>query len=195
MIGEQTANHVPVFPLLFDSGNASTHDPRCRQSRQARGNRRADRGGAARRSGPLSGSQLPVGAESRRGHAVRMDAEPVPRLHPRVPLLLCAPVSRAVRNERRRRVRVGHPGQAQSRRRADARARSSVVEAGTTSPSAPRPTPTSRLKAHYKLTRGAIEALTRASHADRARHERPDGRPGRRRPAGALARRQPARST
>ena len=63
-------------------------------------------GAAARRRRALSGNHLPVGAEPRQGHAVQLDAEPVSRLHPRLPLLLRAPLPDAVRARPGRRVLV-----------------------------------------------------------------------------------------
>ena len=99
-------------PLLFDLG---AHTPTTRRiadlvreggtAALTEGERRADE---ARYQEVTCRSAL----NRVRGHAVQLDAESLPRLHARLSLLLRAPLSHAVRNERRRRVRVGDSGEA-----------------------------------------------------------------------------------
>ena len=149
------------FPLLFDLGPPSPTTRDIARHRQGRRHRRADRGGAPRRRGALPGSHLPLGAEPRQGDAVRLDAEPVSRLHARLPLLLRAPLSRAVRDGRRRRVRVGHPREAATSSRCS-RA-SSIGRRGRArwSRSAPPPIRISRSRGTTSCRAASIQALTR----------------------------------
>ena len=129
------------------------------------------------------------------GMPIRLDAEPLPRLHARLPLLLRAPLPRPVRDERRRRVRVGDSGEAATSSRSLTRA-SSIVRRGraSTSRSAPRPTRTSRSRATTSSRGIAIEALARGD-ADRAHHQGTDGRARPRRPAPSSRARRAAPST
>ena len=73
-------------------------DRRPGQSRRRRGAHRRD---PPRRRGAVPGGAVPLGAEPREGDAVRVDAQPVPRLHARLPLLLRPPLPDAVRARRR----------------------------------------------------------------------------------------------
>ena len=101
---------------------------------------------------------MPLGAEPGTRHALQLDAESVSRLHARLPLLLRAPVSDAVRARPRRSVLIGDLRQDQPRRGAEAGARQTLLDAelvavGTaTDPYQP-------IEGHYKLTRRALEAL------------------------------------
>src|SRR5690348_2400850 len=79
-----------------------------RGSGQDRRRRSVDRSDAESRRGALPGGALPVRPEFRRGHAVRLDAQPLSRLHTRLPLLLRAALPHAIRAWRRRRIRLGH---------------------------------------------------------------------------------------
>ena len=124
-IGAKIQRNAPVR-----ARRPQTHDTRHRADRQGRRRRRPDRRGPPRRPSPLSGSVLQIRSEPGQGHAVlQLDAQRLPRLHARLPLLLRAALPRAVRDERRRRVRVRHSREGQHRRRAHARARSPVVAA------------------------------------------------------------------
>ena len=117
------------FPLLFDLGAArpTTRDI----ARVVKEGGTAALTEAERRADQARYQEVTCRSALNRveGHAVRLDAEPVSRLHARLPLLLRAPLSRAVRDERRRRVRVGDPGQAELRRRAARASSTAVVDA------------------------------------------------------------------
>ena len=84
---------------------------------------------AARRPRHLPGDPLPLGAQPRRGHAVQVDAQPVPRVHPRLPLLLRPPLPAPARTGRGRRLRLGHLREDQLRGGAAARAGQAGVDA------------------------------------------------------------------
>ncbi len=66
---------------------------------------------------------------AREGHAVQLDAESLPRLHSRLPLLLRAPLPDAVRARARRRILVGDLREDQPRRRSAAK--SSIIRPGS----------------------------------------------------------------
>ena len=142
---QQAAHHADDRAAIREEGGAAALD-------QAQ--RRAD-------AAQLSGSHLPVGAERRQGHAVQLDAESLPRLHARLPLLLRAPLPDAVRARARRRVLVGdlredEPG----RRAADASSikpswtREQVAVGTATDPYQP-------IEGHYKLTRRVARGAAR----------------------------------
>src|SRR5438067_7533280 len=54
-------------------------------------------GTTPRRRSAVSGDYVPFGVESSKGNAVQLDAESVPRLHARLPLLLRASLPNTVR--------------------------------------------------------------------------------------------------
>ena len=116
-------------------------------------------GAAARRRRPLSGSDLPIGAEPGQGHAVQLDAQSLPRLHPRLPLLLRAPLPDAVRARPRRRVLVASSSSRSTWSRSCGASsirpswtREQVALGTATDPYQP-------IEGHYKLTRRSLEAL------------------------------------
>ena len=102
-------------------GRSPTSSGRAAPTRSTEATRRAD---AARYQEVRCRSALNRG----QGHAVRVDAQPVSRLHARLPLLLRAALPHAVRAGRGRRVRVDHLRQDELRRGAAARAAEAVVE-------------------------------------------------------------------
>ena len=79
-------------------------------ARRARGP--TNRGEEGRRR-DLPGSDVSERLESGAGDALPLDAEPVSGLHPRLPLLLCPPLSDPARDGAGRRLLVGHPGEAE----------------------------------------------------------------------------------
>ena len=126
-IGEQKAKHGPAWPV--PARLAQADDARHRRRRpHGRHRRRCPTPTRARITRPTRKS-VPFGAQPRQGHAVQVDAEPLSRVHPRLPLLLCPPLSRAVRDGRRRRLRVGHPGEDELSRGACAGAGAALVGA------------------------------------------------------------------
>ena len=127
------------------------------------------------------------------GHAVQLDPQPLPGLHARLPLLLCPPLSRAVRNERRRRVRVGDSRQAQHRRGSGARAGSSGVDARA-GRGRHRDRPVSADRRSLQTDAGGHSGADPRPDADGPGHEGADGGPGHRRARRAHARRRAARS-
>ena len=94
---------MEIAPLLFDLGRSQAHHAPGRRPGQSRRRRGPDRGDSPRRRRALPGSPVPLGAERGQGDAVlQVDVESLPRLHARLPLLLRAPLPRAVRAGRRR---------------------------------------------------------------------------------------------
>ena len=117
---------------------------------------------------------MPVGVESGQGHALPVDAQSLPRLHARLPLLLRATLSDAVLARPRRRVLVAHLREAQLSRGAAPRAGEADVEARAgRSRHGDRPVSADRgpLQAHAALTRSAAGR----TDASGARDEGTDG--------------------
>ena len=106
---------------------------------------------------------MPLGAEPGRGHAVPLDAQPVPRLHPRLPLLFRPALPRSSSSsDAGDEFATGDFREDQLARRPPPRARRDatwtreLVALGTaTDPYQP-------IEGHYKLTRRSLEALGEA---------------------------------
>src|SRR5687768_15327482 len=105
---------METAPLLFDLGKQK---PTTRQF--------ADLVKAGGADAALSDSLRPDPGER---DAVRVTAEPVPRLHARLPLLLRPPLPDAVRARLRRRVRVDHLREDEPGGGAAARAAAAVMD-------------------------------------------------------------------
>ena len=167
-------------PLLFDLGSRPPTTRTIALTVKQGGAAALDRGPAPGRRGAISGSHLPIGSESREGHAVQLDAEPVSRLHARLPLLLRPALPDAVRAGTRRRVLVADLRQAELRGCAAAGARQAVVDARAgRGRHGDRSLPADRrpLQADAAVARSA----GRGTDADRLDHQGADGRARRRR--------------
>jgi len=113
------AHPEPAEPLRArGTADDSCPGPRCSRSR----GRWPPRRRAPGRQHRLPGNRLPLGPQPGGRHAVSVDAEPVPRMHARLPLLLCTPLPVAPGARRGRRLLVGGARQDQFRGGAGARA-------------------------------------------------------------------------